>query len=261
MSFRNSRRHPIQWRMMDNAMMINSREQAPEALRLIVFDWDGTLMDSETQIVHSLFAAIADLRLDARSADQCRDIIGLGLREAVDTLYPGQNDEFAARFVERYRHHWFGISQQSDLFPGARETLTLLKEAGFLLAVATGKGRIGLDTVLTHTGLDNLFAATRCADETRSKPHPQMLEEILQELRVDARHALMVGDTEYDMHMARDAGVYPVAVSYGVHDRQRLMHNRPLVCLDTISELVDWLAERGLLDVDLLSQSPLATTE
>jgi len=244
-----------------SSMMRLDKASRPDAVRLIVFDWDGTLMDSETQIVHSMVGAISDMQLEARSADQCRNIIGLGLREAIDALYPGRDADFAARFVERYRYHWFTMSDDSELFPGARETLQLLKDAGFLLAIATGKGRLGLDRVLSHTGLDGVFAATRCSDETRSKPHPQMLEEILQQLGVDAQQALMVGDTEYDMHMARQAGVYPVAVSYGVHDRQRLLQHQPLVCLDTITELVDWLAEGGLLDPDLLSQSPLVTAD
>jgi len=233
----------------------------PEAVRLIVFDWDGTLMDSETQIVHAMFGAISDMQLETRSADQCRNIIGLGLQEAVEALYPGQDDTFVAQFVERYRHHWFGNPNDSDLFPGARETLQVLKEAGFSLAVATGKGRVGLDRVLGHTGLESLFAATRCSDETRSKPHPQMLEEILDELQIAPGQALMVGDTEYDMHMARQAGVHPIAVSYGVHERQRLLQHEPLACLDTICELIDWLAEQRLLDPEFLSQSSLATAD
>jgi phosphoglycolate phosphatase len=233
----------------------------PEAVRLIIFDWDGTLMDSETQIVNSLFGAIADMRLEKRSAEQCRDIIGLGLREAIDALYPGQDDAFLQQFVEHYRRHWFGVSHHSELFPGARETLQLLKEAGFLLAVATGKGRVGLDRALSHVGLEGLFDVTRCSDETQSKPHPQMLEEILQELQIEAHQALMIGDTEYDLHMAKQAGVHPIAVSYGVHDRQRLMQQEPLICLDNVSELVDWLAEEGLLGPDFLSQSPLAAAD
>ena len=111
-------------------MMTTIRDQMPEAVRLIVFDWDGTLMDSETQIVHAMFGAITDLELESRSADQCRNIIGLGLREAIDALYPGQDNSFVNSFVERYRHHWFGNTHESDLFPGARETLQVLKEAG-----------------------------------------------------------------------------------------------------------------------------------
>jgi len=216
-------------------------------------------MDSETQIVHAMFGAIADMQLEQRSADQCRNIIGLGLQEAIEALYPGQDDAFTAQFVARYRHHWFGTADHSELFPGTRETLGLLREAGFELAVATGKGRAGLDRVLDTTGLTDLFSLTRCSDETRSKPHPQMLEEILAVSGVEPDRALMVGDTEYDLHMARQAGVHPVAVSYGVHERSRLMKYDPLVCLDTISEIVDWLAETQLLDSQYLSEPSLAT--
>lgn len=235
-------------------------KNTPSAVQLIVFDWDGTLMDSETQIVHALQASIGDLALEARSIDECRNIIGLGLQEAVDALYPGQDKAFTRRFVERYRHYWFSQAQHSDLFPGSRETLSLLREAGFVLAVATGKGRAGLDKVLADTGLEDLFSVTRCSDETQSKPHPQMLHEILRETRIEARHALMVGDTEYDLKMANEAGVGPVAVNYGVHARERLLRHHPLVCLDNITELVDWLAEQQLLDPGCIEQEqPLAS--
>jgi len=233
----------------------------PSTVRLIVFDWDGTLMDSETQIVHALQAAIQDMALETRSIEECRNIIGLGLREAVDALYPGRDEGFLDRFVANYRHHWFANTDHSDLFPGSRETLTLLKEAGFVLAVATGKGRTGLDRVLADTGMEHLFAATRCSDETQSKPHPQMLQEILRETAIEARYALMVGDTEYDLKMANEAGVGPVAVNYGVHAHERLLRHDPLVCLDNITELVDWLAEQQLLDPGCITQEPLAVTD
>ncbi|GMQ87831.1 MAG: HAD-IA family hydrolase [Gammaproteobacteria bacterium] len=232
----------------------------PDSVRLIIFDWDGTLMDSETQIVHAMSGAIDDMELEKRTVDQCRNIIGLGLKEAVDALYPGRDAAFQQQFVEHYRHHWFSIAHTSELFPGAGETLRLLKESGFLLAVATGKGRAGLDKVLLNTGLENVFSATRCADETQSKPHPQMLSEILQELDTEPHQALMVGDTEYDLLMAINAGINSVAVSYGVHERERLMQHQPLVCLDNISELVDWLAEEGLVAQDLVSP-PLAAAD
>lgn len=242
-------------------MTTEHKEMTPQAIKLIVFDWDGTLMDSETQIVHSMFGAIRDMDLEVRSADECRNIIGLGLREAIDTLYPGNDDAFLQAFVDNYRKHWFSLAQDSELFPGARETLHLLREAGFLLAIATGKGRAGLDKVLLNTGLESTFSVTRCSEETRSKPHPQMLDEILGHLQVAPQHTLMVGDTEYDMDMARQAGVHPVAVSYGVHERERLMQYQPLVCLDNVSELIDWLAEQGLLDPGFLSQPPLAAAD
>ena len=233
----------------------------PAAIRLIVFDWDGTLMDSETQIVHSMFGAIRDMQLESRTADECRNIIGLGLKEAIDSLYPGRDEQFSRQFVDSYRHHWFTQADDSELFPGARETLLLLREAGFELAIATGKGRTGLERVLKHTELESMFSVTRCSDETRSKPHPQMLEEILQETGIEAANTLMVGDTEYDMNMAIQAGVHPVAVSYGVHERGRLMAHQPLACLDTISELVDWLAEQQLLDPEFIIQPSLLAAD
>src|SRR5210317_273124 len=191
--------------------IMKSKEIMPEAIRLIVFDWDGTLMDSETQIVHSMFGAIRDMQLESRSADECRNIIGLGLKEAIDSLYPGRDEQFSRQFVDSYRQHWFAQANDSELFPGARETLLLLREAGFELAIATGKGRTGLERVLKHTELESMFSVTRCSDETRSKPHPQMLEEILQETGIEAENTLMIGDTEYDMNMAIQAGVHPVA--------------------------------------------------
>jgi phosphoglycolate phosphatase len=242
-------------------MVDRKKGRTLERVQLIVFDWDGTLMDSETQIVHAIYAAIDDLDLEKRSIDQCRNIIGLGLKEAIETLYPGRDEAFRRKFVDRYRHHWFADTHTSELFPGARETLHLLKECGFELAVATGKGRTGLNKVLLATELETVFSATRCSDETQSKPHPQMLLEILRELDIEAHQALMVGDTEYDLAMAVEAGVAPIAVSYGVHKRERLLEHRPLACLDNISELVDWLAEENLLDPELLSQPPLAAAD
>ncbi len=241
--------------------MTKSNEIMPATIRLIVFDWDGTLMDSETQIVNSMFGAIRDMQIESRTADECRNIIGLGLKEAIDTLYPGRDEHFNREFVTSYRRHWFSLAKESELFPGARETLLLLREAGFSLAIATGKGRLGLEKALQQTQLESMFSATRCADETRSKPHPQMLEEILEETGVHAGHTLMIGDTEYDMNMAVQAGVHAIAVSYGVHERDRLMAHQPLVCLDTISELVDWLAEQQLLDSEFIKPSSLLAAD
>lgn len=211
--------------------------------KLLVFDWDGTLMDSEAQIVACMQAAIDDLGLAPRTPEQIKNIIGLGLREAVATLYPEEPGSLVERMADRYREHWLARTHEASLFPGVEETLGLLHEEGYLLAVATGKGRKGLDKVLRKTGLAPLFHATRCSDETSSKPHPRMLEEILAETGVASRQTLMIGDTEWDMQMARNAGVHPLAVSYGVHDWERLKKYDPLACLDQIAELSDWLAE------------------
>ena len=213
-----------------------------KTFRLLVFDWDGTLMDSEDRIVGSAKGAMTDLGLEPRSDEAIRDIIGLGLREAMQVLYPELHPETHTALVERYRVRFLaegGIPM--PLFPGAHETLTALRREGYLLAVATGKGRRGLDHVLAESGLAPLFAATRCADETRSKPHPQMLLELMATLGTGPDETLMIGDSEYDLQMALEAGVPSLGVSYGVKDCERLLDYRPLACLDAIEELPAWL--------------------
>ncbi len=201
-------------------------------------------MDSERQIVRAMQASICDLQLEARTDDACKDIIGLGLKEAIQRLYPGSGEPLLQEIVERYRHHWFNSGDTSELFAGVEETLSQLKAAGYKLAIATGKGRIGLEKVLDETGLSALFDATRCSDETRSKPHPQMLQEILTALQIEPHQAVMVGDTEYDIQMAHNAGVGPVAVSYGVHEASRLMKFKPLLCIDDIAQIQDLLLDK-----------------
>ena len=222
----------------------------PARIKLIVFDWDGTLMDSEAQIVACLHAAIADLDLEPMDDDTVKNVIGLGLREAVDTLVPGRNDRFHQSFVDAYRTHWFQ-SESSVLFAGAREVLDIIRQNEFLLGVATGKARRGLDRVLNDTGLTSCFHATRCADEAPSKPHPQMLLDLMEALEVLPEETIMVGDTEYDMEMATNAGVAKIAVSSGVHSGERLNRHAPLVCLDRIADMPDWMAAAGLLSADI----------
>jgi len=210
--------------------------------RLVIFDWDGTLMDSVGQIVECMQAAIRDLELPVRNEEQIKNIIGLGLHEAIEQLFPGHPPEFAERVAGRYRHYYLsGEASPSSLFDGVVGMLDSLRDAGYRMAVATGKGRLGLDKVLAETGVGHYFEATRCSDETRSKPHPQMLHELMAELGSGPGETLMVGDTEYDMEMACRAGVGPLAVSYGVHDCRRLHRHAPLACLDYIGELPAWL--------------------
>lgn len=209
---------------------------------LIVFDWDGTLMDSEARIVDCLRAAIADLRLAPRSDNQLRNIIGLGLQEALRTLYPELDSQDHGRLTAQYREHFLGNQKAaSPLFVGARELIEELYRRDYMLAVATGKGRIGLDKVLDETELRDYFHYTRCADESFSKPHPQMMLDILDWTGVEAQQALMVGDTEYDLQMAHNAGTSSVAVSYGVHEKPRLLACKPLACVDNMQQLRNWL--------------------
>jgi len=210
--------------------------------QLIVFDWDGTLIDSEARIVNCMRAAIADLQLPERTPGQLRNVIGLGLQEALATLYPEGDARVYQQLVDRYRQHFlFQDDTPSELFAGVESMLATLREREYFLAIATGKGRLGLDKALDETGLHGYFDYTRCADETRSKPHPQMLEEIMDRLGVSAQETLMIGDTEYDMHMARNAGTAALAVSYGVHEKQRLLACAPLDCVDDSLSLQRWL--------------------
>ena len=213
---------------------------------LLVFDWDGTLMDSEARIVACIKAAIEDLGLASRDTEAVRNIIGLGLREAIDTLFPGADEALHRDMTACYRHHFLEANTTpSTLFPGAAEMLQRLHRQGFLLAVATGKGRQGLDKVLAETGLGALFHATRCSDETSSKPAPQMLHELMSELDMGPERTLMVGDTEYDMLMARNAGAGALAVSYGVHALERLLQHQPLGHIHEIAEFEPWLKGQG----------------
>jgi phosphoglycolate phosphatase len=213
------------------------------SFRLIVFDWDGTLMDSEARIVGCLEAAIGDLGLAVRSQDELRNIIGLGLREAVAVLYPDHSPQLLEQLTERYRYHFLGDHPAvSGLFAGAEATVAQLAADGYLLAIATGKGRRGLDQVLQQTGMGSYFHTTICADESFSKPHPAMLEEVMSRLDCDPRETIMVGDTEYDMLMARSAGTQAIAVKYGVHPCYRLLTHSPAACLESIDELLTVLA-------------------
>ena len=214
-----------------------------QSFDLIVFDWDGTLMDSEAKIVRCMQGAAADLGIADPGQAAIRDIIGLGLSKAMQVVFPEQTPAQLDRLVERYRQHFLELdATATPLFPGVADGLKQLSAQGYLLAVATGKARRGLNRVLDETGLHPLFASSRCADETQSKPHPQMLEEILAETGVENGRALMVGDTVYDMEMARNAKVAGLAVSYGVHARERLLACGARACVDSFSEVRAWCA-------------------
>lgn len=210
--------------------------------KLIVFDWDGTLMDSEARIVACIQAAFRDVGEPPPTRERARNIIGLGLDEAMAVLWPEAEIVERQRVVDRYRFHFLGGDQTpSELFRGARETIEWLGERGYLLAVATGKSRRGLNESLTSTALAHAFHATRCADETFSKPNPEMLFQIMNELGVGATDTLMVGDTEYDLEMARSAGTGALAVCYGVHEPERLLRLDPLGCLSSLHDIPRWL--------------------
>jgi len=202
-------------------------------------------MDSEARIVACMQAAARDLGHPVPGNRATRDIIGLGLQEAVARLFQQVDESQVEQLANQYRKHFLGDSlAPSALFEGARELLEYLDAEQYFLAVATGKSRRGLAKEFESTGLGTLFHASRCADEAFSKPNPQMLQDILDQLGMEPNRALVVGDTEYDMQMAANAGVDALGVSYGVHDSSRLLESGALACLDGLVQLPDWLNER-----------------
>lgn len=209
---------------------------------LIVFDLDGTLMDSETKILRCLAAAAADAGVTHPGVEVARNIIGLGMDEALMVLFPDLQPGQRAQFLTRFREHYLHLDKtEPACFPGVPQGLQQLAQGGRRLAIATGRPRRGLDRVLAQTGLQALFVASRCADEVRSKPHPRMLQEILEETRASPEQAVMVGDTVYDVEMARRAGVDALGVSYGVHQAERLLQEGAVACVDSFQEVCAWL--------------------
>jgi len=216
-------------------------------VKLLVFDWDGTLMDSQQEIISCFQWATRDLEMQQPSAEAIRNIIGLGMKEAITSLMPELvTQEQQAELVERYRHYYFSPEKPpSELFDGVFDMLKSLQEQDYFLAVATGKGRRGLDGVLQNTGLDEVFHYSRCVDEAYSKPHPQMLEDVMDYLGASTDETLMIGDTEYDLLMAENANVASVAVGCGAHEKSRLLMHNPLTYLDHTNQFENWLNNRA----------------
>lgn len=209
---------------------------------LLIFDWDGTLSDSKAKITRAMQMAAIDLGWEPLADHFIHDIIGLGLPEAIHRLYPGVHVSDRVRLRDAYAARFLMLDEArpSDFFPGVKETLESLKQQGHILTVATGKSRKGLDRIFGVLGLTGFFHATRCADETASKPDPLMLRELLDEFGVAAGEAVMIGDTEFDMEMARQIGMPRIAVSYGAHHVGRLHAYEPALCLDRFDELLGW---------------------
>lgn len=214
--------------------------------KLLIFDWDGTIIDSTTRIASSIRSSARDLNLPVPSWDAARDIIGLGLPEAIQKLFPGEGDDIIDPMRDRYSHYYMSADPTpTELFPGVQRTLENLSHKGYRLAVATGKSRRGLEHVFAETGLGSLFETSRCADETASKPDPRMLHELLQETGVPVAQALMIGDTEYDLEMGQRAGMHTVAVSYGAHHIDRLKVLNPVREIHQFAELEAWLDQQN----------------
>lgn len=211
----------------------------------IVFDWDGTLMDSTAIIVKSIQAAAKDLSLPIPTESAASHVIGLALGEAMQAAIPDLDPQLYPRLAERYRYHYLTRDHELPLFSGVREMLDDLKQQAYFLAVATGKSRVGLNRALDSAKLLSLFDATRCADETFSKPHPAMLQELCRELGQDMQRTLMIGDTSHDLQMAENAGASAVAVEYGAHEPEFLRQFSPLFMAKNVHELHQWLSENA----------------
>lgn len=214
----------------------------PRQFDLLIFDWDGTLMDSAGVIVDSIQRACEDIGLAAPSDRASRQIIGLGLVQALQTLLPDLLADDYPRLVERYRHHYLGRDADLPLFDGVASGIRDLYDSGFTLAVATGKSQLGLSRALDASGLGPWFAATRCADQTHSKPHPAMVLELIDELDADPVRTLVIGDTSHDLLMASNAGVASLGVTYGAHEAGDLHPHAPLALMDSFAEVHAWLS-------------------
>ncbi len=213
--------------------------------KLLIFDWDGTLADSIGRIVEAMH--VASQRSGFALCDDLavKGIIGLGLPEAIRTLYPQISDTELVAFRQHYADHYIALeAEPSPLFEGVVESLAAFRDEGYHLAVATGKARRGLDRVLKSHGWEDYFDITRAADETASKPHPLMLEQILAHCAVRPEQALMVGDSSFDLQMARNAGVPSVAVSYGAQSISALRAYEPRLAIDHFSQLRTWLGQQ-----------------
>ena len=217
------------------------RNAAARRFDLLVFDWDGTLADSTAPITAALQDACRDLGLPVPGDVAARHVIGLGLKDAMQSVLPNLPPERYPELAARYRHHYLAREEAIPLFAGVRELLSELDEAGYLLAVATGKTRAGLARALASFGLERAFDAIRCADEGFPKPHPDMLLHLMERLAVEPHATLMIGDTTHDLDLAQNAGASGLAVSYGAHPGDELAQRSPLATVNSVAELRDWL--------------------
>jgi phosphoglycolate phosphatase len=221
--------------------MSPSPSRSSRRFDLIVFDWDGTLFDSTALIVRCIQAACRDIGHAVPSDADAAYVIGLGLHDALQHAAPGLPPERYPELGNRYRHHYFARQHELVLFPGTLDMLQSLKQRNHWLAVATGKGRRGLDEALAHSQLAGLFDSTRTADETASKPDPLMLQQLMNEFGADPARTLMIGDTTHDLQLALNAGTARVGVSYGAHEPEAFAAFEPLTIAHSTRELHDWL--------------------
>ena len=217
----------------------------PKQFDLIVWDWDGTLADSTGMITNAILKAAEQVGLPALTPQAASNIIGLGLRESIEALYGNIPAEKAQALATQYTANYYAGESEIPLFSGAADTIKALSKRGYKLAVATGKGRRGLNMALEHCGLGNYFHATRTVDECFSKPHPQMLDELMDYLVALPERTLIIGDTSYDLQMAQNAGVSSVGVTYGAQSSDQWEHFNPIQKFESFDTLSEWLLEHA----------------
>jgi len=210
----------------------------------LVFDWDGTLVDSTTLIAEAILHAADTVGVPVRDRGLAAHVIGLGMADALARVVPDLPPPLVPEFVAHFQAHYRQGEGEIRFFEGIRPLLETLQARGVLLAVATGKSQSGLARSLQMAGLEQVFAATRCADQTQPKPHPAMLQELAAALEREPRRMLMIGDTSHDLQMAAAAGVDAVGVSYGAHPRSELERLQPLAVFDAVAQLRDWVLAR-----------------
>ncbi|MCK5881939.1 MAG: HAD-IA family hydrolase [Sinobacterium sp.] len=206
---------------------------------VVVFDWDGTLVNSTAKIVSAMQQAARNESIEVLGDLPIQQIIGLGLPEAMKVLYPHSTQADCLRMQQAYKDAFVTIdnAEACALFEGVEYCLAELEARNIRIAVATGKSRKGLDRMLKTYGWSDRFHATRCADETVSKPHPKMLQELSAELNVSPADMFMVGDTTFDLEMAKNAGIRSVGVSYGAHRVSQLEVFSPIAIVDCLRKL------------------------
>lgn len=217
-------------------MTLNSNK-----FEMVIWDWDGTIMNSTPTIVECMQQSCRDLGMPVPSDQIASHVIGLGIIESIRIAMPTVSEVDYPLVLERFRHYYLRKDHELTMFEGIRELLIDLKANGHILAVATGKPRVGLNRSLQNHQLSDYFHDSRTADETRSKPNPQMLLELMEKWAIPAHKIVMIGDTTHDLKMAKSAGVSAIAMSYGAHSAEELLAHQPLACFSSVEDLRNFL--------------------
>jgi phosphoglycolate phosphatase len=214
-----------------------------QPIEFIIFDWDGTLMDSTELIARCVQLASRELGLSEPSITDAKHIIGLGVHDSTRMLFPDLDEARRLELALRFRHHFVSRDHEAPLFPGVKKMLEDLRNRDVVLGVATGKPRLGLERAIERTGLKLMFDFSRCGDEGFPKPHPDMLLKLMALAGREKEHVLMIGDTTHDLELAANAGVRSVAVSYGAHPEHELLRRNPVKCFQSVGALHKWLMQ------------------